>query len=404
MDVLQWSRHYRCFPGQGGFDLAAFVGHVQKAGYRGPWSLEVFNDHFRQAEPERIAVDARRSLLALGEQTGAVALPPPPRTEGFAFAELAVGPESGDDAAAVLEAMGFTHAGPHRSKPVHQWRQGDARVLLNHGERPGLEDAVVSALGVEAADPDAAAARAEALGAALIPRRRGPGEADLVAITAPDDTTVLFCQTTAGQDLWVGDFVELDEPDGEDCGIAGIDHIVLSQPFDYFDEAVLFYRSVLGLTPRSAQDVAAPDGLLSSRALEAADGRVRLAITVPRLGGGAGRLGELQHVAFASDDVLESAHRMRERGVPLLAVPDNYYEDLEARTDLEPERIEELRATGVMYDADGRGGELLQLFTEMIGDHLFFEVVQRIGDYDGYGAANSPVRLAAQLRPERSAA
>ena len=200
MDVLQWSRHYRCFPGQGGFDLAGFMRHVQAAGYGGPWSLEVFNDHFRQAEPERIAVDARRSLLALAEQTGAHDLPPAPIAKGFAFAELAVGPDSGEQAAAVLEAMGFTHVGPHRSKPVHQWRQGGARVLLNHGERPGLDDAVVSALGVETADPDAAADRAEALGAALIPRRRGPGEADLVAITAPDDTTVLFCQTTAGRE------------------------------------------------------------------------------------------------------------------------------------------------------------------------------------------------------------
>ena len=137
MDVLQWSRHHRCFPGQGGFDLAAFMGHVQAAGYDGPWSLEVFNDHFRQAEPERIAVDARRSLLALGEQVGAAAVPPAPRAERFAFAELAVGPASGDRAAEVLEAMGFAHVGPHRSKPVHQWRQGDARVLLNHGDGHG---------------------------------------------------------------------------------------------------------------------------------------------------------------------------------------------------------------------------------------------------------------------------
>jgi 4-hydroxyphenylpyruvate dioxygenase len=102
-------------------------------------------------------------------------------------------------------------------------------------------------------------------------------------------------------------------------------------------------------------------------------------------------------VAFAGGDVLETAHRMRRRGVPLLAVPDNYYDDLEARTDLEPERVGALRAAGVLYDADGQGGEFLQLFTEMIGDRLFFEVVQRTGGYQGYGAANSPVRLAAQL-------
>ena len=61
MDVLQWSRHYRCFPGQGGFDLAGLHRRVLDAGYAGPLSLEVFNDVFRQADPERMAVDAMRS-------------------------------------------------------------------------------------------------------------------------------------------------------------------------------------------------------------------------------------------------------------------------------------------------------------------------------------------------------
>ena len=71
MDVLQWSRHYRCFPGQGGFDLAHFLAAVLDAGYRGPLSLEVFNDVFRQADPDRMAIDAMRSLLLLEEATHA---------------------------------------------------------------------------------------------------------------------------------------------------------------------------------------------------------------------------------------------------------------------------------------------------------------------------------------------
>lgn len=53
MDVLQWSRHHRCFPGQGGFDVAGLVKHVLRTGYGGPLSLEVFNDVFRQAEAAR---------------------------------------------------------------------------------------------------------------------------------------------------------------------------------------------------------------------------------------------------------------------------------------------------------------------------------------------------------------
>ncbi|HET6870937.1 MAG TPA: sugar phosphate isomerase/epimerase family protein, partial [Solirubrobacteraceae bacterium] len=93
MEVLQWSRHYRCFPGQGGFDLAGFTARVLGAGYRGPLSLEVFNDVFRQADPTRMAVDAMRSLLILEESIAAPErreLPAPPRLRGYAFVELAV--------------------------------------------------------------------------------------------------------------------------------------------------------------------------------------------------------------------------------------------------------------------------------------------------------------------------
>ena len=399
MDILQWSRHYRCFPGQGGFDLPAFMEHVHAAGYTGPLSLEVFNDHFRQADPYRIAVDGHRSLLALQEAAEISGLPSRVRLAGYAFVELAVDAGSGEQAAAVLEAMGFEHIGPHRSKPVHQWRQGAARVLLNHGDEHAGSDPLVVALGLESDDPAAAAARAQSLGASVLPRRRGAGEADLSAVAAPDDTAVFFCRTTAGEDGWLGDFIELGDGSASDPGITAIDHVVLSQPFDYFDEAALFYRSVLGLEPRDSQDLVGPDGILLSRALTDTARRVRLAITVPRLAGGEhGRLGELQHVAFASDDAIGTARRMRERGVPLLGIPENYYDDLSARTDLPGERVVEMRELGVLHDADD-AGELLHFFTEMVGGRLFFEVVQRIGSYDGYGAANSPVRLSAQLRP-----
>ena len=65
MDVLSWSRHHRLFPGEGAFDLGAFVGHVLRTGYDGPLSLEVFNDIFRQTDVARTARQARRSLIWL---------------------------------------------------------------------------------------------------------------------------------------------------------------------------------------------------------------------------------------------------------------------------------------------------------------------------------------------------
>src|SRR5918995_2160343 len=69
MDVLSWSRHHRLFPGEGGFDLGAFMGPLVRTGYDGPVSLEIFNDTFRQADPLATAIDARRSLRWLEHDT-----------------------------------------------------------------------------------------------------------------------------------------------------------------------------------------------------------------------------------------------------------------------------------------------------------------------------------------------
>ncbi len=68
VDVQRWSRHYRCLPGQGAFDLVDFTTRVLETGYDGPLSLEVFSDALRQADPDRVAQDARRSLAALEDR------------------------------------------------------------------------------------------------------------------------------------------------------------------------------------------------------------------------------------------------------------------------------------------------------------------------------------------------
>ncbi len=395
MDVLQWSRHYRCFPGQGGFDLPGFLGHVLAAGYEGPLSLEVFNDVFRQADPARMAVDAMRSLLVLEEAAEVSALPPVPALRGYAFAELAVAPEAAPRVERLLIAMGFRHAGQHRTKAVQLWRHGHTRILVNH-EHPDGPGPRVAAIAVESADPIASARRAERLLAPVLPRDRGPGEADLSAIAAPDGTSVFFCRTDAGDaESWVADFLTAGPP-GPDAGseLTGIDHVALSQPFDYFDEAVLFYRSVLGLELEVGAELAAPDGLVRSRAARNAEGSVRFALRVPVVGNGGA---EQQHVAFACRDIYATARAMRDRGVPLLAIPGNYYEDLAARTGLESGIIEPMRELGILYDATG-GGELLHFYTAMTGTSLFLEVLERRGGYNGYGAPNSPVMIAAQRR------
>jgi 4-hydroxyphenylpyruvate dioxygenase len=93
---------------------------------------------------------------------------------------------------------------------------------------------------------------------------------------------------------------------------------------------------------------------------------------------------------------------LRANGVTMLPIPDNYYDDLEARTDLDPNRLEVLRAHGILYDRD-EAGEYLQAYTTNIGGLFFFEIVERRG-YQGFGAINAPIRLAAQARQSAPAA
>lgn len=95
-------------------------------------------------------------------------------------------------------------------------------------------------------------------------------------------------------------------------------------------------------------------------------------------------------------NIIELASRAQERGLRFLSIPDNYYADLEARFGLGPEYLAQLKTLNLLYDRDD-DGEFTHFHTPTIGG-LFLEMVQRVGSYDGYGAANAPVRLAAQRR------
>ncbi|MGP3776855.1 bifunctional sugar phosphate isomerase/epimerase/4-hydroxyphenylpyruvate dioxygenase family protein [Streptomyces sp. SDT5-1] len=393
MDVLRWSRHYRCFPGQGDLDVAGLLRHVLAAGYRGPLSLEIFNDVFRQAEAGPAAVDARRSLLALQEAVGEGDLPAPVVPTGVAFAEL-VTPDVAP-AAALLGALGFTRTGRHRGKPVDLWEQGAARVLLNTGPAARREGTVLAAVGLESPDPAAAARRAEALLAPVLPRRRGTGDVLLDAVAAPDGTELFFCATDRPElPSWIRDF----EPTGQlpaDTDITGVDHLQLTQPWHQFDEAALFHRSVLGLEPEPSVDVADPYGLLRSRAVATSDGAVRIA-----LGAGPGPGDDqdrAQHIALATSDVVAAARRFRDAGGELLPMPGNYYDDLAARFEFAPGELETYQELGILYDRDAHG-TFRHCYTRTVG-RVFFELAQRDAGYRGYGAQNAPVRLAAQHGP-----
>jgi 4-hydroxyphenylpyruvate dioxygenase len=409
MDVLSWSRHYRLFPGEGAWDLAAFVSHVLCAGYSGPLSLEVFNDIFRQTDVARTAAHARRSLVWLQDQVaqqqaagrspapvgggGLVRLPRTPSPAGIDFVEIKA--EDTSDVEQTLGQLGFTFRGQHRTKPVRLWSAGRARVILNEqyarDQQPHL-----AALGFDVADLDGAVARAKALQAPPVYRRTYAGEVALEAVRAPGGTEIFLCPSPGDgvEPEWTAEFEHGETAPGRSGAVqpVRIDHVNLVQRWQEFDEAVLFYTSVLGLDASVAVEVAGPTGLVRSQVMRTADGSIRVPLNVapPVLESS----GLPQHVAFSTNRIVDLAREARDRGLELLTVPDNYYDDLVARFDLAPATVAQLHELGLLYDREA-GGEFVHFYTATVGE-VFFEMVQRRGGYDGYGAANAPVRLAAQ--------
>jgi sugar phosphate isomerase/epimerase len=216
-------------------------------------------------------------------------------------------------------------------------------------------------------------------------------------VAAPDGTAVFFCRTGSEANNWQADFTPTGNAVRGDGLVTATDHISLTESIDDFDQVALFYRSVLGLRSGGTTELAAPFGLIRSRAASDAGNQIRITFnTAPlRRGDWAPAVPSPQHIAFASDDVIASAQAMRALGAPVLKIPDNYYDDLDARLALPPQTLAAMRENSILYDRDSHG-EYLHFHTEMLGSRIFFEVVQRIDGYAGYGAPTSaPVRMAA---------
>lgn len=393
LDVLSWSRHHRLFPGEGDFDLTRFLSHVLRAGYRGPLSLEVFNDTFRQTDAKRTAAHALRSLRWLLDRAAALnrwegqqlAAPQPPRAIDF----IEIAGEDLSEVEASLQQLGFAFGGRHRTKAVRVWEAGEARVILNEQRR--TPDARLAGLGVEVADAGKAAGRAHSIGAPTVFRRSYAGEYELPGVEAPDGTEVAWNSRSA-RESWLPEFEGGASDELKAASLHGvIDHLNIAYPWQEFDEAVLFYRSVLALEAEPASEVPGPRGLVRSQVMRTADGAVRLAMNL------APPTAPLQprHVAIRVDDAVSAARAARARGMTFLPVPNNYYDDLQARFGLNADELAELRDLDLLYDRD-ESGAFIHFYTPTI-DGLFFEIVERRGSYDGYGAASTPVRLAAQL-------
>jgi 4-hydroxyphenylpyruvate dioxygenase len=410
MDVLSWSRHFRNFPGQGQLPVAGFLRAVLAAGYRGPLSLEIFNDEFRAAPARLTARDGLRSLVLLEAEAGATALPAPPAFDGIEFLEFAVDDDTGRRLGEMLRTLGFHYAGRHRSKSVDLFQQGRANIVLN-GEQDSaaaehfqMHGASVCAMALRVDDAARAVTRAQALLCPEWQEHVGAGERRIPAVRAPDGSLIYLVQPDpAGRSIYEDDF-HLFAENPAPTAVDAFDHVAQALPVGRMDNFVLFWRAVFGFVPEQLWEIADPYGLVRSRTMVSADRSVRLPLNISESRetatgrfvstyAGAG----VQHIALLTGDIENALQQVHSRGGRVLPVPANYYEDVAARWGLDEAHVEALRRMNVLYDRD-EDGEYLHAYTDPFDDRFFFELVQRSGGYRGYGAANAGVRLAAQAQ------
>jgi 4-hydroxyphenylpyruvate dioxygenase len=417
MDYLSWSRHYRNFPGQGDLPIEDFMRALLATGYSGLLSLEIFNDQFRAGSARRVAVDAQRSLIYLLDQlqaketTATARLPARARCLGTEFIEFAIDEENAAALEVQLAGLGFSKTGQHVSKSVARWNQGRINLVVNT-EKEGfahsfniVHGTAVCAIGLKVDDATATLDRAQGLLEQPFRQAVGIGELEVPAVRGLGGSLVYF--TDPKSDLariWEVEFESPPDARNPDAGLTTVDHISQSMHYEEMLTWLLFYKSLLDVSKLPEQEVLDPGGLVKSQVLESPDGSIRLILNASQsaqtlssrflteaFGSG------VQHIAFASNDIFATARSLAANNVAVLQIPENYYDDLEAKTDLSPEVIDELKALNILYERD-RDGEYFQIYTHTFANRFFFEIVERRRGYKGFGASNAQIRLAAQAR------
>ncbi len=186
----------------------------------------------------------------------------------------------------------------------------------------------------------------------------------------------------------------------EPTGLLYIDHCVGNVGWNQMDKWVKFYEDVMGfknILTFDDKQISTEYSALMSKVMSNGNGYVKFPINEPAEGKKRSQVEEyldfygdegVQHIAIATNDIVDTVSRLEDRGVEFLKVPSIYYDDLEARVGKIEEDIEPLKNLGILVDRDEEG-YLLQIFTKPVEDRptLFFEIIQRKGA-KSFGAGN----------------
>lgn len=343
---------------------------------------------------------------SIGHQPG-----PPPiwdnplGTDGFEFVEYTATDVA--DLGRLFESMGFSRVARHRSKDASLYRQGNINFIVN-AEPNSLTQQFAREHGPSACAmafrvKDAAGALRDAVaaGAREVKGTIGAMELNIPAIEGIGGSLIYLVDRYTGPTIYDIDFVMEPHlnPFPVGVGLAEIDHLthnVAKGRMDYFYD---FYHRIFNFREHQYFDITGEYTGLTSRALSAPCGKIRIPINESKVEEGSEQVDQIQefiqqyrgegiqHVALRTDDILSTWDRLHANGLKFMTPPpDTYYEMLEERVPGHGQKIEELQKRGILLDG-ANGRFLLQIFTQTLIGPIFFEVIDRRGD-DGFGQGN----------------
>ena len=220
------------------------------------------------------------------------------------------------------------------------------------------------------------------------------GRVVLSAMGTYGDTIHTFVERSAYNGPFLPGFEAYENPDWtpEPVGLKYVDHCVGNVHLGDMNRYVDYYSRTMGfrnLLSFSDKDIQTEYSSLMSKVMSNGNERIKFPINEPAKGKRKSQIDEylefydgagVQHVALATDDILDTVSKLRSRGVQFLTVPTTYYEELQGRVGQIDEPVDKLAELGILVDRDP-DGYLLQIFTKPVEDRptVFYEIIQRKG-------------------------
>ncbi|MHC0044790.1 bifunctional sugar phosphate isomerase/epimerase/4-hydroxyphenylpyruvate dioxygenase family protein [Vibrio campbellii] len=403
MDILQYSRHYRCFPGQGDFPVIDFVKTLKDKGYDDYLSHEVFNDEFRSSSPKEKAVDGVRSLKWLEDQTDN--LFEAPSVSDLSFIEFAVKDPEDNSFTDVIESLGFHKTHHHKSKNVDLYQVGDINLVFNYEKNSNARNYLeghgesVCALGVLTKDSQRLVELAKRYNSPTIYQARQENELNIPTLKSSSELLIHLLDENQAEKFYDVDFEPVENAQPTDDNFVRVDHIGQVVAPDTLLSNMFFYKSIFGFVPEESFDLPDINGLITSRTIKSPNEKIKVALnsTSAKRTSAQRFLNDsngasINQIAVECKDIFKAAANLSP--IYQLKISNNYYLDIQAQFDLEDELIEKLQRNNILYTEDDTG-RFFHFYTKEVNG-LFFEVVQRVGNYKKYGETNAFIRLASQ--------